>query len=283
MKFLDLGIIKLLKENEYSFCKSINSYCFSTDRTFFTFYNSIFDDDYFFNRTIIDEANIFKINTNELFEKKLKTLTKVLEEKKITMNLHISSDNILLKNFLIKKNFKQIDKVLGLQYPFILKKKFLNVDDRCYIKHDYDFCIFVLDSPDLLKEWMDAYCSSFAICFEKKLSIYNIFKKKFDFFYFILYKTSSIDNKPFGESAGCCLLYPYKESIALYCLGTIKEYRNRHIATKIIDFAINFAQRKGYNTFGLQTLQSDNLLSFYGKKGFVEIYGNVIYRQIINR
>ena len=135
----------------------------------------------------------------------------------------------------------------------------------------------VLDKPDLLEKWVNVYCSSFNIRFKQKIYIFRLLKHQFNFFKFILYKIYTYD-KPFGDYAGCCLLFSYRDCIALYCLGTLQKYRNRNIATKIIDFAINFAQRKGYRIFGMQTLQSDDLLPFYKKKEFDIIYRNAIYQ-----
>jgi GNAT superfamily N-acetyltransferase len=129
-----------------------------------------------------------------------------------------------------------------------------------------------------LEEWVNVYCSSFNICFEKKIYIFRVLKQQFNFFKFILYKIFTYD-KPFGDYAGCCLLFSHRDCLALYCLGTLQKYRNKKIATEIIDFAINFAQRNGYRIFGLQTLQSDDLIHFYKKKGFDIIYRNTIYQR----
>ena len=91
---------------------------------------------------------------------------------------------------------------------------------------------------------------------------------KFNIFDFVLFK-KNVKDETHENVGGCSILFHHKNCMALYCLGTKKEYRCNKVATNIINFSINFGRRQGYSIFGLQTLQSDNLLSFYEKQGFV--------------
>ena len=275
---MDLDIIEQLKDNEFNFCKTLNPFCFNIDNKFITLYNPNFDDDYFFNRTVYNQYTFFESRDNNALDKDVKVLMKKLKNKKIPINLHVPSNQTLLEKFLLKRNFKKIDEVIGLQYP-LMKKKFVNDDSQRCMEINDGSQIFIINNVDQLKEWIVTYCSSFNICIDKKVFIYHIIKRNFRLFQFILFKKYRIEN-PFGEPAGCCLLFSFKYCVALYCLGTIEKYRNRQIATKIIDFAIESAQKNGFRMFGLQTLQSDNLVPFYEKRGFVKIYKNNIYQLV---
>jgi GNAT superfamily N-acetyltransferase len=276
LKFLDFDIIKILQKNEFYFCKNWNSVFLNVDNKFFTLYNKDLYDDYFFNRTILNIYNNLNSENNTEIEKMMQSLLNVASNKKINLFLHVSSYQTFLEKYLMKKNFEKIDEVIGLQYP--------NYSDLC-LNLDFDEFrnristaqkILLVDNKYTLKKWVNTYCLSFNICMDKKPLIYTILKNKFNKFNFILSVISDIDD-PIGKTAGCCILYPYENSLTLYCLGTQKEYRHKKIATNIIEFSIKFGKKYGYQIFGLQTLRSDNLLTFYKKKGFVEVYNNKIF------
>jgi N-acetylglutamate synthase-like GNAT family acetyltransferase len=273
---LDLDIIKILQKNEFYFCKNWNSVFLNIGNKFFTLYNKDLYDDYFFNRTILNKYINLNSENNTEIEKMIQTLRNVASNKRINLFLHISSCQFFLEKYLIKENFEKIDEVIGLQYPIY--------SDLC-INLNFDVFrnrisaaqkILLVDNKYTLKKWVNTYCLSFNICMDKKPSIYKILKNKFNKFNFILSEISDIDD-PIGKTAGCCILYPYENSLTLYCLGTQKEYRHKKIATNIIEFSIKFCKKYGYQVFGLQTLRSDNLLSFYKKKGFIEVYNNKIF------
>ena len=271
---MDSNINKLLKENEFNFCRHWNYLNSNIENKFFTIYSDEFSDDYFINRTVINENFEFK-NEDEI-EKKVDLLIKTYKNKKIF--LHLPSNQTNLEKYLIKRKYPKIDEVIGLQYSFFSSSNLL---DFKYFKTEFSKNIFqrifILDNIDQLNKWINTYCSSFEIHFNKRQIIYKILKEKFDIFYFIL-SAIYFKNMPFANIAGCCILFSYKSCMAMYCLGTLKKYRNRNVARNIIDFAIRFAQRKGCQIFGLQTLQSDHLVSFYEKKGFTKIYTNNIYQ-----
>ncbi len=278
---MDLDIIKILQKNEFYFCKNWNSEFLNIDNKFFTLYNKDLYDDYFFNRTILNKCLNLNSENNTEIEKMMQTLLNVSNNKKINLFLHVSSRQTFLEKYLIKKNFEKIDEVIGLQYPNYSDLT-LNLDfDTFNNRFSNAQKILLIDNSDELKKWVNTYCLSFDICSDKKPLIYTILKKKFNKFNFILSEINDID-ETIGKTAGCCILYPYENSLTLYCLGTQKEYRHKKVATNIIEFSIKFGKKNGYQIFGLQTLQSDNLLTFYKKKGFVEVYNNKIFL-IINR
>ena len=281
LEFLASNIIKVLKENEFSFCSSWHSGVLNIDNKFFTLVNKDLNDDYFINRTVLNKKLHFNLSDIGEIEKLIHPLLQISKEEKITFNLHIGSDQSFLEDYLICKNFNKIDEVLGLHYPNYSGMSVSNVPDSALKQNDQSLKVLVVDNADLLKKWIEVYCLSFDIDKNKKILIYRILLKQFNIFKFVIAEIDAVGGKN-KQFVGCSILYFHNDCIALYCLGTLKEYRHKNIATNIIDFSIEYGRRQGCGVFGLQTLKSDNLLSFYQKRGFVKSYNNKIYR-IFNR
>ncbi len=279
---MDSGIIKILQNNEFYFCKSWNCTLLDIDNKFISLYNKDLPDDYFINRTMFNKNINFNIKNENEIEKIIHTLINITNNNKINFYLHINSGQTLLEEYLIKKKFEKIDEVIGLQFPNYSDPSILNMNANISINlSNASQKILIVNNTALLKEWVKVYCLSFDLCSDKEYLIYTTLKKNFNLFNFIL-SEMNVTDETYGNNMGCCILFPYKNCIALYCLGTKKEYRHKKVATNIIDFSIKFGRNKGCQFFGLQTLQSDNLLSFYERIGFVKIYVNKVYR-IINR
>ncbi len=280
-EFLVSNTIKVLRENEFSFCRNWHSGILNIDNKFFSLINKDLHDDYFINRTVINKKLNFNLNDTGEIEKLMHPLLQLSKEGKMSFNLHIGSDQSLLEDYLICKNFNKIDEVIGLHYPNYSHMPFSNVPNSALKQNNKSMKVLVVDNPDLLKKWIEVYCISFDIDKNKAVLIYRILLKKFNIFKFVFAETDDRGEKN-KQIVGCSILYSHNDCIALYCLGTLKEYRHKNIATNIINFSIGYGRRKGCGVFGLQTLKSDNLLSFYQKKGFVKSYNNKIYR-ILNR
>lgn len=280
-EFLVSNTIRVLKENEFCFCSSWQSGTLNIENKFFTLVNKDLYDDYFINRTVINKKLDFNLNDLSEIEKLMHPLLQLSKEEKMTFNLHICSDQSLLEDYLIRKNFNKIDEVIGLHYPNYSDMPISNVPDSALKQNDQSMKVFVVDNIDLLKKWTEVYCLSFDIDKNKEILIYRILLKKFNIFKFVLAELDVIGEN-YKQIVGCGILFFHNDCIALYCLGTLKEYRHKNIATNIINFSIEYGRRKGCGVFGLQTLKSDNLLSFYQKKGFVKSYNHKIYR-IFNR
>ncbi|MDW0146855.1 MAG: GNAT family N-acetyltransferase, partial [Nitrososphaeraceae archaeon] len=77
--------------------------------------------------------------------------------------------------------------------------------------------------------------------------------------------------------AGCCLLYEKKESIGLYCLGTIQHFRRKGVARELIASAVRIAKNNGHNLLIVQTLTKERYEEFYKKLGFRTIYEKTLY------
>ncbi len=277
LKFLVSNIIKILKENEFNFCRSWHSGVLNIDNKFLTLFNKEFYDDYFINRTIINKNLHFNPDNKEEIEKLMHPLIKLSKEKKITLNLHIGSNQPSLEEYLILKNFKKIDEVIGLHYPNYPELCISDAQDRASKQSDQSLQILVVDNFESLKKWIGVYCLSFNIHKNKEKLIYLILKEKFNIFKFVLAEINGIGEKN-KQNVGCSILFSHNDCIALYCLGTLREYRHKNIATNVINYSIGYGREKRCQIFGLQTLKSDNLLSFYQKKGFAACYSNKIYR-----
>ncbi len=273
---MDSNIIKILKENELQFCKNWDVDIIEFKHIFITFYNNDLHDDYFFNRTILNENLTLYLKDDET-KNVIHSLFLFLNGLKIPLLLHLpSNQNILNQNILYK--LKKIDEIFGLQYDKMQNSKDVN-KSQVFRKSFIISKIEIVTDCNKLIDWVDTYCLSFGICLGKKNLIYEILKEKFNIFTFVLSRLD-IRGDYNNVYTGCCILFTYKSSIALYCLGTKKEYRNQNIATDIIEYSIKFGESISCNIFGLQTLKSDDLLSFYIKRGFVKIYESSIFKYV---
>jgi len=275
---LDSNIINLLQENEIYFCKHWSRNAIEAKDKFFALYNKDLDNDYFLNRVVINKSLYPSLDNPAEIESLIVDITHLSKTKKITLYLHINSDYTTLEEHLIKKNFEKIDEVLGLQYPLFFDDNNGTLYPEPFEKQSNCFRKIILaDNCNDLRQWIKAYCNIFEIGIENEGIIFDILKNKAGAFHFVLFKDTCKDTNPWNVM-GCGIIFPYKNSIALYCLGTKKEYRHNKIATNIINYSINYGRRKKYLVLGLQTLLSNRLLSFYEKQGFEKIYNNKIYR-----
>jgi GNAT superfamily N-acetyltransferase len=281
LKFLVSNIINTLKDNEFNFCRNWNSKVLNIDNKFLTLLNNNLCDDYFINRAVINKPPRFNLKNRNEVENIMYPLIQLSKKEKRTIYLHVSSDQTLLDKYLIENKFIKIDEIIGLHYTNYSDLDIHNLDSNASMTQShYHQKISIVNNLDGLRKWIDVYCLSFDISKNKEEIIYKILQNKFNIFYFILSEIN-VKYDIQGNYVGCGILYPYKNCIALYCLGTKKEYRHKNIATNIIDFSLDFGRKIKYKIFGLQTLQKDNLLSFYEKKGFLKIYNNKIYK-IVN-
>lgn len=86
----------------------------------------------------------------------------------------------------------------------------------------------------------------------------------------------SIDYVVDESGNSCMALYEKNSILGLYCLGTIPSKRLHGTAASLIDFASNYADSKNL-TLILETYAKDNLLEFYSKLGFEQVYCKTVY------
>lgn len=87
----------------------------------------------------------------------------------------------------------------------------------------------------------------------------------------------SIDYFVDESTSSCVALYEKGSVLGLYCLGTMPGKRNHGLASLLIDFALNQVKSKNLESLILETYQKDNLLEFYSKLGFEQVYLKKIY------
>jgi len=79
------------------------------------------------------------------------------------------------------------------------------------------------------------------------------------------------------SGSSCMALYEKDSVLGLYCLGTITDKRNHGTAASLIDFASNEVNSKNLEFLMLETYGKDNLLEFYSKLGFEQVYFKTVY------
>jgi len=79
------------------------------------------------------------------------------------------------------------------------------------------------------------------------------------------------------SGSSCMALYEKDSVLGLYCLGTVPDKRNRGTAASLIDFASGEVNSKNLEFLMLETYGKDNLLEFYSKLGFEQVYSKTVF------
>ncbi len=79
------------------------------------------------------------------------------------------------------------------------------------------------------------------------------------------------------SKSSCVALYEKNDILGLYCLGTITDRRNSGLASLLVDFASNEVKSRSLECLILETYGRDNLLKFYSKLGFEQVYEKKVY------
>lgn len=114
--------------------------------------------------------------------------------------------------------------------------------------------------------WSKTFCSAYD-CYEWIVPVGEIVKNSL----------SSIEYYVDESISSCMALYEKNLVMGLYCLGTIPNMRRKGLAESLINFALSEVKRRKLKFLMLETYQKDNLLEFYSKLGFEEIYHKNIY------
>lgn len=126
---------------------------------------------------------------------------------------------------------------------------------------------------DNLEEWIDIFCKSFD-SLRIKDEVTSIISKHYRKLT-LLVAHYNLDQATYP--AGCCLLFEKNNNIGLYCLGTVRDFRNKGVARQLIGNAIKIAKDNDYNTLVLQSLTEEKYDEFYKKLGFKTIYKKMLY------
>lgn len=114
--------------------------------------------------------------------------------------------------------------------------------------------------------WSKTFCSAYD-CYEWITPVDKIVRNSLSLIEYYVDKSIS----------SCMALYEKNSILGLYCLGTIPNMRKKGIAESLINFAQSEVNRRKLKFLMLETYQKDNLLDFYLRLGFQEIYQKNIY------
>ena len=121
-------------------------------------------------------------------------------------------------------------------------------------------------SSDKISLWTDIFCKSFD-CPTWKTPVESILKDSIESVQYVVDKSES----------SCMALYEKNSILGLYCLGTMPSKRGQGIAASLIDFALHEVNSRNLESLILETYQSDNLLKYYSKLGFEQVYQKKIF------
>ena len=245
---MDLNIDNI-DDNESSFC-SLWSRTHQKMDCAELFLNPKLGDDYFFNRLNIKNS--------------CRNISDILNSIKSShTNYH---DNLYVH--LISNNKNSVK----FSIPKFGTMKILGLDLNKYALESDHIEIDVIDKNHLYN-WIDVFCRSFYSVHIKD-EVTNIISKHHQKFTLLVAHHNLDQVKRF---VGCCLLYEKKESIGLYCLGTIQHFRRKGVARKLIASAVRIAKNNGHNLLIVQTLTEEGYEEFYKKLGFRTIYEKMLY------
>jgi len=251
---LDLNI-EFIDDNESSFCY-LWSRAYQKIDCVELFSNDKLGDDYFFNRLNIrypcnDIAEIL----NSIKGKRTSDIN--------TYYIHLICDT--------KNSF-------NLSLPKFGTMKVLGFDVKNYVMNTIkDIEIEEVDKNNL-EEWIDIFCDSFDSLGIKN-EVTSIISKHYRKLT-LLVAHYNLDQGTYP--VGCCLLFEKNNNIGLYCLGTVRDFRNKGVARQLIGNAIKIAKDNDYNTLVMQTLTEEKYDEFYKKLGFRTIYEKKLYTFNLN-
>ena len=247
---MDLDIDKI-DENESSFC-SIWSRTHQKIDSVELFLNPKLGDDYFFNRLNVKNSSS---NISDILNSIKSSHTNYHD----SLYVHLICNNENCVKFSIPK-FGTM-KILGLDL-----NKYALESESDHIGID------VIDK-NLLYNWIDVFCRSFDSVHIKD-EVTNIISKHYQKLT-LLVAHHYLDQVKY--LVGCSLLYEKKESIGLYCLGTIQPFQRKGVARELIASAVRIAKNNGHNLLIVQTLTKEGYEEFYKELGFRTIYEKILY------
>ncbi|MFQ5970080.1 MAG: GNAT family N-acetyltransferase [Nitrososphaerales archaeon] len=209
--------------------------------------NSVMFDDPFFNRVTDIDC--------KAFDAVLQSAEREFAKREVKPFLHCLS-NDRLKVELRKRGFVIHDTMSVLLYEGQYKLKYapsISIQET---------------SRDRLDVWFDLFCQSFSTENWREEITGRVRNSLEKMQLYIAYDSNS--------PAGCVALFKKQTFLGLYCLGTVAQYRGKGIATALISKSVDIARENNLKLF-LQTFKADDLISYYIKRGFTQIYTKVVY------
>ncbi|MDE1831038.1 GNAT family protein [Candidatus Nitrosotalea okcheonensis] len=161
--------------------------------------------------------------------------------------------------------------IYSLQYPeldcLLEKKGFVRYDIQHVLKRTRPSKKInaMKITHDDIGLWTRIFCEAYD-CLDWSSQVASILENTLD----------SVDYVVDESRVSCMALYEKNSILGLYCLGTLPSKRYRGAATSLIDFASYHADSKNL-TLILETYEKDNLLEFYAKLGFEQVYYKTVY------
>jgi hypothetical protein len=166
------------------------------------------------------------------------------------------------KVFVYSLNYSELDK-------FLLEKNFTHYDTQHVLKkNSYSSTKNDLEkiSPTKSMIWANIFCNSYD-CMDWLETVNSIVKNS----------TSQIEYYVDTTHSACMALIEKSSILGLYCLGTLPEKRKQGLASLLIDFASWKVKQEKLDFLMLETYEKDDLLKFYEKLGFENLYHKTVY------
>ena len=198
--------------------------------------------------------------SDDVFFNKLTGVTCVSEDMVDKAIDHFRKNNLV--PYVYSVNYPEFDSLLekkGFSHydiQHVLKRRITHTEETGAVKITHD-------SIDV---WTQIFCKAYD-CPTWSESVTSILEKSLQSVgYFV------------DESGSSCMALYEKDSVlGLYCLGTVPNKRNRGTATSLIDFASSEVHSKNLEFLMLETYGKDNLLEFYSKLGFEQVYSKTVF------
>ncbi len=217
------------------------------------------------SRTVNLECGTVFVNPNlpdDIFFDKLTQIT-CMNEKTIIEAAKIFKEN-QSQMFVYTINDKKLE-------DFLLQKKFIFFDTQHVLIKTVQPNLFESNVTRITEQnssmWSEIFCNSYD-CFEWLDEVNQIVKNSCSNIEYVV---------DANYNASCAALYEKNSILGLYCLGTLPTHRRKGLARSLIEYALNWVRTKKLDHLMLETYKKDNLLEFYSKLGFNEIYEKKIY------
>lgn len=188
-------------------------------------------------------------------------------------NVTCISESMIDEALVVFRKYEITPFIYSLNYPeletILQKRNFIHYDTQHTLKKNNDIkktnnVYRISDADSML--WSKTFCNAYD-CYEWILPVDKVVKNTL----------SSIEYYVDESISSCMALYELNSILGLYCLGTIPSMRRKGLAESLIDFAQKEVNRRNLKFLMLETYEKDNLLDFYSKLGFQEIYQKKIY------
>ena len=245
-----------IEDNENKFCSLWTTFQRIGDCANL-FFNDTLRGDYFFNK--LNNLRICEV------EDALGKALEICSKNKHDLYVHVpyTSDNYPLISLLLERGFRSIDSM------YVLK-----IANNLDISSDHGRAslrinIQVQHESEL---WVRVFCDTFSVPTWKD-EVDKIIKRNKSNLALII---AHIPEKP-SNPVGCMLLYKFHNITGLYCLGTLKPFRRKGIATRMIRFAAASERLMDSEYLIVHSLANENTINIYRNLGFEIVHVKAIF------